>query len=307
MKLKIVIGLIFQVLVFVNLYSQDTLSVYYDKDWKEVKTKAEAAYYRIAFQNVDNLWEAYDYFMSGKLQMMGAYSDKKMSVKEGNYVFFYENGNKSEESSYKSGKLHGILTAFYDNGAVKRKTNYTNGKKNGEAIAWSESGVKISEGNFSDGLEEGLWSFYHDNGHKKSQGEIKKGKLDGDWIYWFENDTIQGKGKYVLNKKDGVWMHYNQFGNLTEIDSFENRELVGVIGYHQSGTVSYSGGFSSGKKAGLWQFYHDSGEPMFKGNFLNGMKDGEWTRYFPNAKSMTIFYKEDKAMNKELGSILLED
>jgi antitoxin component YwqK of YwqJK toxin-antitoxin module len=298
---------IVQILCFMSLYSQDTLSVFYNKDWKEVKTREEAAYYRIAFQNKDDLWEAYDYFMSGKLQMIGAYSDKKMTIKEGNYVFFYENGNKSEESNYKNGKLDGILTTFFDNGKVKRKTNYSNGKKNGAAIAWFESGVKLSEGKFVNGFEDGLWIFYHENSKKKSQGEIKNGKLDGYWIFWFDNDSIQGKGKFILGKKDSIWVHYHEFGNLAEIDSFVDRELAGIKGFHENGLLSYSGSYTSEKKTGLWQYYSDSGEPMFIGNFLNGKKEGEWTRYFPNNKIMKVFYKEDKVMNKDLGSILLDE
>ncbi|MBL7788641.1 MAG: toxin-antitoxin system YwqK family antitoxin [Chitinophagales bacterium] len=290
-----------------NFYSQDTINVLYDKNWKEVKTREEAAYYRIAFKNEEGKWEAYDYFMSGVLQMIGAYSDKKMTTKEGSFVFFYENGNKSEESFYSNGKLNGLLTAFYDNGNVKRKAIYVDGKKNGESSTWSEKGVKISEGLFVNGFEEGVWTIYHENGKKKALGNITLGKLDGYWIYWFNNDSVQGKGKFVIDKKDSIWVHYNEFGNLTEIDSFVDRELAGARGFHYNGKLSYYGNYSSGKKTGAWHFFNDKGELIFVGNFVKGKKDGEWIRYFPDGKVMKIFYKEDNAMNKDLGSVMIDE
>ena len=63
------------------LYAQDTVTVYYDKDWKEIQEKEHASYYRKAFVE-NNIWKVNDYYMSYKLQMTGTYPSKKFDIRQ---------------------------------------------------------------------------------------------------------------------------------------------------------------------------------------------------------------------------------
>ncbi len=49
------------------VYSQDTITVYYDEDWKEISDINEASYYRKAFRDSNKVLVAHDYYISNKI------------------------------------------------------------------------------------------------------------------------------------------------------------------------------------------------------------------------------------------------
>ncbi|ACU04620.1 MULTISPECIES: energy transducer TonB [Pedobacter] len=86
-------------------YAQKTDTTYYDKDW-EPSTKALGSYFRITKTIEEGKrYEVTDYFKSGKIQMTGAYTSLSPEVKDGEFIWYDEQGKKEKEAVYVLGKL----------------------------------------------------------------------------------------------------------------------------------------------------------------------------------------------------------
>lgn len=65
---------------------------------------------------------------------------KPVFEKEGDLIkgiFYYENGNISQEGTYKDGKLHGKWVSYNKSGKKTAIAYYRNGEKNGKWFFWS--------------------------------------------------------------------------------------------------------------------------------------------------------------------------
>ena len=86
---------------------------------------------------------------------------------------------KSEEGTYKNGKLDGLLTKWYPNGQKSSEERYKDGKKDGLWIQWLSTGQKAIEEPYKDGELNGLFIVWHTNGHKIREANMKDGKSNG--------------------------------------------------------------------------------------------------------------------------------
>lgn len=96
--------------------------------------------------------------------------------KSGNYVLepvyidpttkeqYGKQGEIKAKSTYKNGKLDGVLVSYHDNGQVEREENYINGKRHGTFTSYYPNGTKSREGTYSQGLPRGRWVDYNKNG-----------------------------------------------------------------------------------------------------------------------------------------------
>lgn len=157
---RIAIISLFYLMIVTNANAQDTIRVFYDKDWNVTSDTGEILYYRKAFLNTSKAWEANDYYISGKLQMKGTYQSKKLEVKHGHFIFYYENGQKRSEGSYLNNALVGIWTYWENNGKLQSSGNYRNNLRNGKWTYWNFDGRIIMEGNFKNDLQDGEWNRY---------------------------------------------------------------------------------------------------------------------------------------------------
>jgi len=130
-----------------------TNKIFYDIDWK-VCTQSNAEYFRIITLDDKGkpIEKVRDYFISGELQWEGqlTYVDKyntQNDIMDGKCVWYYKNGNKMAESTYKDGELNGGFADYYENGEVKAKGIYLNGELWGQYIRYSEEGNEIVENN----------------------------------------------------------------------------------------------------------------------------------------------------------------
>src|SRR5688572_20073099 len=100
--------------------------LYFDKDWNET-AKGNAKFYRIV--NVDasgNLnGKIKDYYITGQLQWEGKFLSKNYSCPDpescqfdGVCTWYYKNGRKSTEGTYRYGKLVGTVTNWDESGNV---------------------------------------------------------------------------------------------------------------------------------------------------------------------------------------------
>src|SRR5689334_20114096 len=84
-----------------TLSAQDTVITYYNKNGSKTDDKNTAVFWSKGFQHSKYItWEVREYYMSNKIRMTGTYSNKAQESKEGNFTYFYENGNKKATGKF---------------------------------------------------------------------------------------------------------------------------------------------------------------------------------------------------------------
>ena len=53
----------------------------------------------------------------------------QQGIQNGLFTFWYENGNKMEETMWENGEQNGKLSYWFENGNIKCVVNFTNNKK----------------------------------------------------------------------------------------------------------------------------------------------------------------------------------
>ena len=275
-----IIFLLFSTNTFLG-YSQDTIKKYYNGNWIEVPNRSLAVYYRNAYKDSNKLFSVHDYFLSGKIQMTGTYKTKSFNVKQGHYVYYYENGNKESEG------------------------NYIDDKRDGVWLFWFENGRKMSNGVFRNDSKEHKWVYWFDNGKENSEGSYLEGVREGLWVYWFETGDKKSEGRYIHDNYENLWKFYYLSGKIETEELYKNGVIISAIGFFENGKQKYKGLYKNEKKYGEWNYWNVDGRLMLKGIYSNDLCDGEWTRYFKNGDSMKVMYNKGKFVNNNIvGSII---
>ncbi len=130
--------------------AQDSLTTYYNQDWKEIADPQGAKFYRRAKMQ-DGLLFVKDYFKKGDvLQMTGSYQSD--SIKHGDFVYYYQNGWKEDEGSYSNGKKEGAWNGWHENGKRRYKETYKEGYCILKRELWYDNGQLRGYINYSDNL-----------------------------------------------------------------------------------------------------------------------------------------------------------
>lgn len=213
------------------LFAQDTLTVYYDNNWKEITDKDAAVFYRKAYADSNNIWVTRDYYSSGQIQMTGSYKNKKMQEKQGHFTYYHENGNKLSEG------------------------NYVNDDRDGSWTTWTDDGLKKSEGSFKEDENIGVWNYYYQTGQLEStetfvnedsstyvryykngavcaKGCTSYGMPSGTWTYWNLAGEISFVGNYLFGQRTGEWIKYFGKTEMKVIYNFgeiEGKEFGGIL------------------------------------------------------------------------------
>ncbi|GIZ08925.1 energy transducer TonB [Flavobacterium sp. UMI-01] len=170
-------------------------SIYYDADWKKT-TKENHTYYRVIKELlVNELYDVKDYYKSGALQMEGSSISKQDLIKRGDFIYYYENGNKKRKEHYDK-RLIGNCLEWYEDGSKKSVGEYfqpEEGQTNSFKLYqyWNPDGTQtVINGDGS----------YESNTEKFSEsGNIKNGLKDGVW----KGEFHKSKSSYIENYKNG--------------------------------------------------------------------------------------------------------
>jgi uncharacterized protein len=231
------------------LFAQDTITVYYDNNWVETSNINEAAFYRKYFIGINKECEVRDYYISNKIQMTGTYKSKKMTTRNGHFVYYHENGNKSSEGNYVDNKAEGLWSYWLENGQKKSAGEYSADNLEGVWEYWYENGEKKSEGKYLSGEKTGIWNYWYTSGKIKSTETYTKA---GSFAFegFHENGVMSAKGNCVNGLPQGMWMYWNSDGRL-----------------------NLKGNFNHGLREGEWVRIFPEGE--LKIFFKDGIKEGK--------------------------------
>jgi uncharacterized protein len=222
-----------------SLFSQDTLIIYYDKDWKEIPDKEDAVFYRKAFPGINKTWSVRDYYISNKLQMTGTFSSKKMDTRQGSFIYYFENGQKSSEGLCLKDKRQGKWNDYYENGQLQHTGTFIDNNLNDSSVNWYENGQIQSNGKFLNGFKEGNWIYYYSDGVVQSEEEYQnRSARICKCVGYHENGVVNYRGDVINGFKQGEWTFYNADGRLFLKGIFNKGRMEGFwTRYFPEGTM----------------------------------------------------------------------
>jgi len=210
MKSKLYLGLLF--LIPYLSFSQTPVSkmVYFDSLWKE-STEDNYSYYRIIKDYYskpdDDLYSIFDYYKSGVLQMEGTSTDKDALIQEGQFAYYYENGNKKTISKFINCRLSGKQFNWYEDGKPKSEIEYLENQEEGS------SDSKINQ----------YWN-----------AENIQTVIDGNGYYEYSEKGFFESGKVKNGFHDGNWKGRGKNPSYTFAESYENGRLISGISIDSS-------------------------------------------------------------------------
>ncbi len=126
-KLFLIINILLFVIVSQELKSQDTVTIYFDKQWNQCD-KELSSYYRKYYVTESKEYNVQDFYKNGQIQMAGTYKKSDWKEKTGHFTFYYENGQKKSEGEYYKDKRTGKWIFWQENGNIRDEAKYKNGK-----------------------------------------------------------------------------------------------------------------------------------------------------------------------------------
>lgn len=256
MNFKKIIILIF--LINLKVFSQTVFDkkIFLDSLWNET-TQENSMYYRIIedYYKEKEVYTVKDYYGSGKISMQGKTITKDHLRQEGEFICYYENGNKKAVNNYSEGTLTGKVFFWYENGNKKLEGEYIKDRKeskspklkihqfwdsnnfqkvtNGNGEYYAENSIESSKGILKDGLEDGIWT-----------GTTKKFKINfedkyenGMLIYGKSIDSLGNKYSYETiylkpKPKKGINHFYKYITKKYNVSKRIFKEQLIILGFN---------------------------------------------------------------------------
>ncbi len=173
---------IYSVILLMTLYrpvsSQNAAdTIYYDNQWNQSSREA-ATYFRLVAIDTNRIrFIVNDYYVSGNLQMEGAFRSINPDFKIGGFTYWYENGDKHIECYFEQNRLHGVYREWYPGGQLKSEMTYRHGILEGTEKNWDEEGNLAKTVEYKNGLKNGEFITYYKNGKPIRKDIYKNNKL----------------------------------------------------------------------------------------------------------------------------------
>lgn len=213
-KLITILFLLVSKLCIAQLSPNDK-KIYLDSTWNET-SQENSKYYRIVkdYYLEKDLYVINDYYSTGVLQMQGLSKTKDDHSKEGEFIFYFENGNKKAVTNFVKSRPNGVCAQWYEGGGKKLEGEYIEDEQSFMNILkvdqfWNSEGIQTVVNGTGDCVES-LEFFY-------AKGKVKEGFKDGLWegydkmmSYTFSENY--GDKKFMSGvsvDKDGVSHNYN--------------------------------------------------------------------------------------------------
>lgn len=204
--MKLILRIFIFFTISTKLFSQTTIPAskitYLDSSWVE-STEDNYKYIRIVEEYFldKKAYVLKEYYKSKVLKMIGTSADKDVIKPEGQFVYYYENGNK------------------------KSTVNYLNGKKTGKEFNWYENGNIKSEFEYFTTNDDN--TDYKLNNYWNDQKEQKVISGNGDLDY--KDEYIEENGKVKNGLRDGIWKGKFLKSKYSFTENHENGKLVSGI------------------------------------------------------------------------------
>ncbi|MCR6638382.1 MAG: hypothetical protein NVV82_05145 [Sporocytophaga sp.] len=149
------------------------------------------------------------FYAKDKLKGLGNLIENK---EDGFWTYWYLNGVKNSEGSYKLGIPVGYWQNWDTLGRIVCKLNWKDGLRHGALIEYDYVKNEMKIANFREDKLEGKAEWIHFDGYKILDGSFKSGLSSGDWTWYYPNGNVKSKGKFAAGKEDGVHTWFNEDG-----------------------------------------------------------------------------------------------
>lgn len=138
----------------------------------------------------------------------------KDSMKHGQYIQFYENGDTLETSQYIHGKLEGIRKLYYTGNRTEIMEKYEMGMLNGPYRVFYEDGNLNLIAPYKNNVLEGELKKYYPNGSIMEEVEFKNNEENGSFTEYYENGGKKWVGTYQSGANEiGELLHFAENGD----------------------------------------------------------------------------------------------
>lgn len=178
-------------------------TIYVDSLYNETTKENQNFYYKIVikdYYSIKKEYEIFHYDNNGKIKIKATSPTRNLKFQEGEYTYYYDNGN------------------------IKQILNFKNSKLNGKCFLWYENGNKKLEGEY---IELGI-DLYPDlkiyqSWNSKNEQQI----IDGNGYFdEISNDKSFYNGNLINGNKDGIWKGFSNSNKLKYTDKYENGKFI---------------------------------------------------------------------------------
>ncbi|MFH2141073.1 MAG: M1 family aminopeptidase [Bacteroidota bacterium] len=145
---------------------------------------------RLRTRNIEN------YYDDNKLKEKGFLVDK---YKEGEWKYYYPNGNLKFIINYCIGLMNGKYESFYETGERDIIMHYKNDTMQGDYICFKNNQISY---------------------RKTYENDVP------DSIFYYIGDTLESKGKLQNEKDHGIWQIFHKNGTLAAIGEFNQGKQI---------------------------------------------------------------------------------
>lgn len=222
--------------------------------------------------------------------------------KQGNWKYFWPNGNLQMEVTYLNGKIHGFLKRYDENGNFVSVEKYNHDqlvtdaketKQLDRKVAYHSNGQPSIIATYYKGVPEGfrrefdedgnvVRSYGYEDGWMRYEGVLDmNGKRQGLWKEYYRTGELRSQGKYVNSNPVGQWKYYFTDKTVEIIGSFDQkgRKTGDWLWFYANGDTMISAHYEAGELDGEYVEYDEQGRVVSKGNYLEGTEDGQWIYY----------------------------
>ncbi|MFW6019688.1 MAG: DUF3352 domain-containing protein [Bacteroidales bacterium] len=127
----------------------------------------------------------------------------KRGIPDGDWRFYYPNGNIEAVVHYDKGQLDGVGYFYYNSNEqnLRCEVYFSKGEIDGQYKEYYKNGNLKAKLNFKNNQRHGDAEFYYPNGEMKIEAKFKKGSKKGNWEY-FAPDGNEYDQKYWRSKNN---------------------------------------------------------------------------------------------------------
>lgn len=167
MKNKQIIILVLGIVItqFTNAqFFSDT--IYYNSYQEKTESFDSNGFYRIISIDSASSFQflVKDFYANSILKMVGTFRSLNPDKMNGTFNYYYPDGSKYKQCTYKNNILTGPYFLWYENGQLKQECMYMHDKLTGVFKSWSSEGVLTKYAEYKDGVKNGKFISYYKNG-----------------------------------------------------------------------------------------------------------------------------------------------
>ena len=246
--------------------------MHYDRSRKRILVKDEnSKFWERGVQTIPNHRLRYELYRSDEL--VSSYDFE-----------YYDNGQLKEEPSFNiDGQWDGDWIRYFEGGEKASQRGYGNGRPDGIWITWHDSTfVKVQEMTYKDSLLEDKYFEWWMDEKPKVTGFYVHGKKDSKWSYWdkFAHQRFEMYEMGELTLKWG-WEYYDNNQVKEEFVYIKTGVLHGEwYAYHKDGSHKGFRGYDNGLRDGAWIDWYTNGQKSFEKKYELDQPVDKWFYWY---------------------------